>query len=399
MKHFHIDCFMFLICLIVGSAPKPALAAQTQTQSTHVQGVLDLAGSNVCSQIFVMHSHGATLASESVQQFSNKSLANDKYHNLVVTELAQLAIAINQAIASGQLAAAKVLRGHLSERYKQASSIGIDLSAYDDLIKQNKIEVNEALSEGERQQDQMRKQTNKKEFHLRPWMVSKTLTGHTGWVRSAIFSPDGLKIVTASEDKTAIIWDSITGKSIATLIGHNDVVRSASFSPDGLRIVTAADVKTAIIWDAITGNSIATLTGHTDRVNAASFSLDGSRIATASGDNTTRIWDAITGISIAALSGHNAVVRSANFSPDGLHIVTASEDKTARIWDAISGKSIATLTGHTGGVNSANFSPDGLRIVTASSDKTVRIWVQFDNENAGQTKMTNLNNPEFGQLR
>jgi WD40 repeat protein len=249
MKHFHIDCFIFLICLIAVSASRLALAAQTQ--SRHVQGVLDLAGSNVCSQIFVMHSHGATLASESVQHFSNKSLANDKHHNLIIYELAQLSIAIDQALASGNFAEGSVLRRNLIERLKQALAIGIDLSAYDDLVKQIKIEANEAFSEGERQQDQMRKQINKKEFHLRPWMVSKTLAGHTGWVRSANFSPDWLHIVTASGDKTARIWDAITGKSIATLAGHTDAVRSAIFSPDGSRVVTSSDDKAARIWTQV----------------------------------------------------------------------------------------------------------------------------------------------------
>ena len=58
-----------------------------------------------------------------------------------------------------------------------------------------------------------------------------------GEVRSAAFSPDGSRIVTASADNTARIWDAATAKEIAVLRGYR--VNSAAFSPDGSRIVTA----------------------------------------------------------------------------------------------------------------------------------------------------------------
>ncbi|MBC7280723.1 MAG: hypothetical protein H5U12_04615 [Hoeflea sp.] len=51
------------------------------------------------------------------------------------------------------------------------------------------------------------------------------------------FSSDGRRIVTASADKTARVWDGENGAAIAELVGHKDPVRSAVFSPDGRRIV------------------------------------------------------------------------------------------------------------------------------------------------------------------
>jgi WD40 repeat protein len=75
------------------------------------------------------------------------------------------------------------------------------------------------------------------------------LRGHYHWVESAAFSPDGSRIVTASDDKTARIWDAATAKEIAVLRGHDDRVVSAAFSPDGSRIVTASHDGTARIWD------------------------------------------------------------------------------------------------------------------------------------------------------
>ena len=72
---------------------------------------------------------------------------------------------------------------------------------------------------------------------------------------SAAFSPDGKRIVTASDDKTARVWDAASGKPIGEpLKGHEDLVWSAAFSPDGKRIVTASQDETARIWDAATAS-------------------------------------------------------------------------------------------------------------------------------------------------
>jgi len=118
------------------------------------------------------------------------------------------------------------------------------------------------------------------------------LTFHLDHSAGADHSPDGSRIVTASTDRTARIWDAATGKEIAVLRGHDRAVHSAAFSPDGSRIVTASEDKTARIWDAATAKEIAVLRGHENTVNSATFSPDGRRIVTGSADKTVRIWNA-----------------------------------------------------------------------------------------------------------
>ncbi|MGD0505279.1 MAG: serine/threonine-protein kinase [Steroidobacteraceae bacterium] len=200
------------------------------------------------------------------------------------------------------------------------------------------------------------------------------LSGHGAGVLTAAYSPDGTRIVTASGDKTARIWDARAGVELIALSGHGDSVTSAAYSPDGTRVVTASGDKTARIWDARAGTQITVLAGHGGRIYSAGYSPDGTRIVTASYDRTARIWDARTGAQLAELSIPSGFVRSAAYSPDGKQIITASGDNAARIWDARSGKPLAVLLGHGGIVTSARFSPDGTRIVTASADKSARIW-------------------------
>ncbi|MGD9367258.1 MAG: TIR domain-containing protein [Desulfobacteraceae bacterium] len=199
------------------------------------------------------------------------------------------------------------------------------------------------------------------------------LAGHGNRVSTAEFSPDGTRIVTASWDTTARVWDATTGSQMAVLKGHSKALPSATFSPDGTRIVTASWDATARVWDTTTGSQMAVLKGHSKALPSARFSPDGTRIATASWDATARVWDAITGSQICVLN-HTAPVQSVAFSADGGLIVTASDDHTARVWDATTGRLITELNGHKKALLSATFGPDGPRIVTASLDATARVW-------------------------
>ncbi|HKD70024.1 MAG TPA: TIR domain-containing protein [Candidatus Binataceae bacterium] len=200
------------------------------------------------------------------------------------------------------------------------------------------------------------------------------LRGHTGPVNSAVFSPDGRRVLTASGDQTARVWDALSGESLAVMRGHQDSVVTALFSPDGRRVVTASWDKTARVWDAESGKYLAKLHGHVGQVSWAQFSPDGQRVVTASYDQTARVWDAGSGQSLLILKGHKGLLASAVFTPDGQRVVTASADETARVWDAQSGKCLLIMTGHKGSVQTIAFSPDGQRIATSSWDNTARIW-------------------------
>jgi len=65
-----------------------------------------------------------------------------------------------------------------------------------------------------------------------------TLTGHSRYVSSVAWNPDGKRLATASWDKTAGVWDAKTGRELLTLSGHEDGISSVAWSPDGKRLAT-----------------------------------------------------------------------------------------------------------------------------------------------------------------
>ncbi len=139
-----------------------------------------------------------------------------------------------------------------------------------------------------------------------------------------MFSADGERIVTGSEDRTARVWDARTGSCVLELNGHMGRLLSVVFSPDDTRIGTGSDDGTARVWDARSGTSLLQLKGHSDSVNSVSFSPDGMRIVTGSDDQTLRVWDGLTGLCLLEVKVRMHSVDSVSFSPDGNRIVAGS---------------------------------------------------------------------------
>lgn len=197
---------------------------------------------------------------------------------------------------------------------------------------------------------------------------------HPDWVTWVRFSPDGQLLATACKDGAARLWKAATGEATGPVFRHMAWVNSVAFSPDGRLLLTSSDDKSAQVWEVATGRPTGQALRHENSVKAAAFSPDGRRIVTASADNTARLWDGRSGEALSAPLAHENTVVAVCFSPDGARVATCSFDRTARLWDGFDGRPLCAPLRHQDTVRSVRFSPEGTRLISASEDKTARVW-------------------------
>jgi WD40 repeat protein len=212
---------------------------------------------------------------------------------------------------------------------------------------------------------------------IKPWEMPHgrqpiLLKGHSEAVYSVAFSPDGSLLASASHDRTIKLWEIPFGFNWGTLKDHSGPVYSAAFSPDGSLLASASDDKTIKLWED--RRELATLTGHNEAVFSVAFSPDGSLLASASADGTIKLWETLDRRELATLTGHNDAVYSVAFSPDGSLLASASEDKTIKLWETPGGRELTVLTSHNEAVYSVAFLPNGSLLASASGDKTIKLW-------------------------
>ncbi|WP_338020170.1 WD40 repeat domain-containing serine/threonine protein kinase [Rhodopirellula sp. P2] len=222
------------------------------------------------------------------------------------------------------------------------------------------------------------------EAELGPWARERSLRGHGGAVKSAVFVPaSGGDVLSLGDDQTLRYWDSETG-------------RLDSGSEEDLTSVSAAEERDVV---SSGGNAFET-PAHDDEIWSARFSPDGTKVVTSSRDHTARVlsidprtsrFDTRWAISAeqqesspedraAATEGileEGTAFGAMSMRMDPVHrrLFLGNADATVRIWDIDRGTELGSVRG-TGLNDVLAISKDGSLLATGSSstESDVLVW-------------------------
>src|SRR5437588_839073 len=100
-------------------------------------------------------------------------------------------------------------------------------------------------------------------------------------------------------------------------------VNAMDYTPDGKRVVAASDGGLLMVWDVPAGTATTIAFPTTEEIRAVAVSADGTLLATGGTDAVVRLWDVGTGRPHGSpLTGHAERIFSLAFSPDGRTLVS-----------------------------------------------------------------------------
>jgi WD40 repeat protein/serine/threonine protein kinase len=173
------------------------------------------------------------------------------------------------------------------------------------------------------------------------------LRGHSSYVYSVAYSPDGKWLVTGGWDRTIKLWDAATGVERQTILSHEGFVLDLAFSPDSRSLASASEDRSVRLWEVPTGRRLGVLHGHTDFVQAVAFTPDGRELASGGNDGMLKLWDRRTSLPVV-IDGAEPSMMGLWHRRDGRRIVISTSiqgQHTRQGWDPSTGELDPTLTG------------------------------------------------------
>ena len=183
----------------------------------------------------------------------------------------------------------------------------------------------------------------------------------------ARLTPDGRRIVTASYDGTARLWNAVTSEQAAPPLVHDGPVTWAEFSPDGAVLATCSDDKTVRLWDVESGRPLAEPTKLDEQVVNIRFSPGGDYLL-ARTQRTISLLDPKTGKSSLGPLKHDGKLIAARFVDGGKAVAIAQQNAAQsrmRVVNIPSGEDRAVMK--LGAFRSCDVSDDLSRIVVVEA--------------------------------
>lgn len=155
--------------------------------------------------------------------------------------------------------------------------------------------------------------------------------GAQGTLRALAFDAQGDTLASAGKDGTILIRDLATKQVVRKLEGHPRQVNALALTRDGRYLASASDDRTARLWDLKDGSS-RPLAGHSGKVLAVAFNPGGDTLASAGDDKQVLLWSVNTATRIGSLVEHKKKVTHLLFLRDE-SLFSVGEDRMIIEWD------------------------------------------------------------------
>ena len=155
------------------------------------------------------------------------------------------------------------------------------------------------------------------------------------------YNGDGSRLVSASRDKTAKVFDMKTGELLITYSGHKLPVKGVAFHPDGKQVYSSGADKKVHLWKVADGKLAASVT--TFKGDSFKLTKGGEFLFAVSADKSARQFDLKTRKQIRVYAGHPDWVISSAYNSDTKQLATGSFDGEVRLWNTIDGKQLVSF--------------------------------------------------------
>ncbi|MEM7622991.1 MAG: protein kinase [Planctomycetota bacterium] len=234
---------------------------------------------------------------------------------------------------------------------------------------------------------------NRQELHLwdsRSGVQLAVGAGHESWVTRVLFSPNGARVATSSDDGTVRVWDATTGEGEAVIRLNREGLFALAWSPLGDVLVAGGDDGVVSVIDAAKSEVVVARPVARGPIGAAAMSPEGGVIAVGGNEGEILVLDAADLSQVQTITAQRQRVSALAWHPAGELLASASSGGAMKLHSVASGSTVGRMLASSGVIGDIRFDADGGSLAVAHADGVARVY------DVGELEQTRAAGPGVG---